>query len=109
MKKFFNSVFQAIPGILSSKPSIFIFLFLFFYLVILGMIGIVIPALEPSTDMQLVLGNYTNVTSALGAAISAGASTAAHSSIKDLHKKHDALSQSVGDLHKKIDELNKKK
>ena len=69
MKKFID----LIPRVLSSTPAIFIFLFLFIYLVIFGLIGIFAKNLAPSADMQLVLGHYTNVTSALGAAIAAGA------------------------------------
>lgn len=103
MKKFID----LIPRVLSSTPAIFIFLFLFVYLVIFGLIGIFAKNLAPSADMQLVLGNYTNVTSALGAAIAAGASTAVHSSVKKLHARHDELKKSLEDLHAKIDKLSK--
>jgi glycerol kinase len=61
--------------------------------------------IAPNANMQLVLGNYTNVTSALGAAIAAGASTATHASLKKLHNKHDDLKKSVDNLHIKIDKL----
>jgi uncharacterized coiled-coil DUF342 family protein len=56
--------------------------------------------------MQLVLGNYTNVTSALGAAISAGAATAAHKSVQKLHEKNDALTASITKLQNKHDEIH---
>ena len=101
MKKFL----EKIPVVLSSNISIFIFLFLFLYLFIIGIAGLFIPAVAPSSSMQLVLGNYTNVTSALGAAISAGAATAAHASVKRLHVKNDKLQDSVKELHEKNDAL----
>lgn len=92
-----------LPKILNSSISIFIFLFI--YLVIFGLIRMVWPALQPSADVQLVLGNYTNVTSALGAAIVAGASTASHRAAKQMRKRHDELQKSVDLLHEKIDRL----
>jgi len=105
MKKFL----AAIPQLLSSNVSIFIFLFLFIYLVVFGLIGLFVKAVAPSANAQLILGNYTNVTSALGAAIAAGASTAAHSSIKKLHATHDDLKKSLDELHAKVDKLSQKK
>lgn len=104
MKRFFDWI----PKVLSSPAAIFIFLFLFVYLVIFGIIGFFVKPLAPSNDMQLILGNYTNVTSALGAAIAAGASTAHVAQMKELHKKHDELTKSIQDLHAKVDKLNKK-
>ena len=105
IKKFLGKI----PELLSSNVSIFIFLFLFIYLVLFGVIGLFstwfAKSFAPSANMQLVLGNYTNVTSALGAAIAAGASTATHASLKKLHNKHDDLRQRVEDLHQKIDSL----
>ena len=105
----FNKFLQAIPRILASKVSIFIFLFLFVYLVIFGLIGLWVKWLAPSASAQLVLGNYTNVTSALGAAIAAGASTQHLIQVKKLKSNHDELVESVKDLHRKIDTLNSKK
>ena len=98
----------AIPRLLSSNVSIFIFVFLFIYLVIFGLIGIFVKGLAPSSYAQLFLGNYTNVTSALGAAIAAGASTAVHSSVKKLHSRHDDLKKSLDELHAKVDKLSRK-
>lgn len=97
-----------IPGVLSSRVSIFIYLFLFFYLVIFAIVCTVVPAMSgqaPSSDIQLVLGNYTNVLSALGASIAAGTGVAIHQKTKELHQKHDELSSSVQELHRKIDRL----
>lgn len=97
-----------IPGLLSSKVSIFIYLFLFFYLVVFGGLCLIIQPLNgwaPSSDVQLILGNYTNVLSALGASIAAGSGVAIHSKIKALHQGHQELRDRVDELHKKIDKL----
>ena len=110
MKKFIRNFLAKIPIILSSGPSIFIYLLLFFYLVIYALACILIPQLAsyaPSNDVQLIMGNYTNVLSALGASLAAGTGTLAHSSIHKLHKKHDMLHTSIEELHKKIDGIEK--
>jgi cell division protein FtsB len=104
MKKFL----EFIPRALSSTVSIFIFIFLFVYLILFGLIGLVATSIAPSAEAQLILGNYTNVTSALGAAIAAGASTAVHASVKKLHRRHDRLEASINELHGKIDKLTRK-
>lgn len=107
MKKL-NALLQKIPGLLSSKVSILIYVALFFYLVVYALLCNVIPAMQglaPSETTQLVMGNYTNVLSALGASIAAGAGVAAHSSIKAMHKKHDDLQRTIEALHEKIDRL----
>lgn len=97
-----------LPEIIASPVSIFIFIFLFVYLFIFGLIGLAIKPFAPSADAQLVFGNYTNVLSALGAALAAGAGARHTKSIKELHRKHDELQSSVTELHRKIDLLNKK-
>jgi methylthioribose-1-phosphate isomerase len=64
----------------------------------------VIPALnpfEPGDDAQLVLGNYTNVLSALGASIAAGSGVAIHNKVKNLNK-------STGEFHDYFDEKHRK-
>lgn len=94
-----------IPRMLSSTISIFIFIFLFVYLILFGLIGLFTTSIAPSSETQLILGNYTNVTSALGAAIAAGASTAVHASVKKLHTRHEKLQKSLDELHKKVDKL----
>ena len=99
---------QAIPGILASNVSIFIFIFLFIYLVIFGVIGIFVDWLAPTDNMQLILGNYTNVTSALGAAIAAGASTQHLTQVRKLHHKHEELKSLIEGLHTKVDKIDKK-
>jgi len=67
-----NALLGTVPGLLASKPAIIFLLVLLVYLFGFGVIGLFIPALEPSATLQLVLGNWTNVTSALGASIAAG-------------------------------------
>lgn len=94
-----------IPALLSSLPSIFIFVFLFVYLFIFGVIGLFVPSLEPSSSTQLVFGNYTNVLSALGAALAAGAGTVHAKRLKELHDKHEELQTSLQALHDKVDKL----
>lgn len=98
-----------IPELLSSTPSVFIFIFLFVYLFVFGVIGLFVPTLEPSSTSQLIFGNYTNVLSALGAALAAGAGAVHAKRLKELHASHKALTDSLDDLHKKIDRLNKSK
>jgi hypothetical protein len=70
-----DQILGRLPSILSSKPVILFGIFLFFYLFIfagiaslLGHSGLV------SANTQLILGNYTNVSSSVGAGIAAGAS-----------------------------------
>lgn len=107
MKKISN-LLGKLPAILSSNVSIFIYLFLFFYLVLYALVCGLIPALSgyaPSEGVQLIMGNYTNVLSALGASIAAGAGAAIHNSVKSLHAKHDSLRETIEQLHEKIDKL----
>ncbi|EOI01971.1 hypothetical protein UAY_01380 [Enterococcus moraviensis ATCC BAA-383] len=115
MKKV-NQFLTRIPALLSSKLSIFIYLFLFLYLVIFAVLTMWIPFLknvQPSADVQLILGNYTNVLSALGASLAAGSGTLIHHSLSTLHKKHDTmqdeLKKTIAELHEKIDRLEQNK
>lgn len=102
-----RTALSKIPAILSSMPSIFIFIFLFVYLFLFGLIGLFIHQVEPSANAQLIFGNYTNVLSALGAALAAGAGSRHTKKLSELHDKHDELQASVDELHKKIDKLSK--
>ncbi len=56
-----------VPRILSSKPHIFFLLGLGVYLVLLPLVGVAVSA-----KAELIGGNYTNVTSDIGACIAAG-------------------------------------
>lgn len=105
----FDALMQRLAKMLSSKVSIIIYLFLFVYLVVFALLAALVPALSgiaPSADTQLIMGNYTNVLSALGASIAAGAGVAAHRSVKRLHDRHDALQKSIAELHAKLDRLD---
>ncbi|MFV0481391.1 MAG: hypothetical protein ACK5LP_05350 [Campylobacteraceae bacterium] len=106
-----NKFLGYIPNILSSKVSIYIYLFLFFYLVLFPVACQLIPALKsymPKELVQLILGNYTNVVSALGASIAAGTGVKIHTTIKNHSQKNAELRKLVEDLHQKIDNLHKK-
>ena len=107
-----NEFLGKIPELISSKVSIFIYLFLFFYLVVFAIICLVVPALkilEPTSGIQLILGNYTNVLSALGASIAAGSGVAIHGKVKAIHENHKALQDTIDELHRKVDILIKEK
>lgn len=104
-----NDFLKKIPVWLSSKISIFIYLFLFVYLVLFALLCYLIPAFNtyaPSQDTQLILGNYTNVLSALGASIAAGSGVAIHKKIKTLHANHEKLQETIDSLHKKLDNIS---
>ncbi len=102
------NILQKIPAWLSSRISIFIFMALFFYLVIFALLCNFVPSMDsysPTSDSQLILGNYSNVLSGLGAALAAGSGVAIHSSVKRLHESHRKLQGHIDELHKKIDLL----
>ena len=64
-----------LPRLLSSLPVIVFGILLFFYLfVFAGIATLLGHASAVSTNTQLILGNYTNVSSSVGAGIAAGAS-----------------------------------
>jgi hypothetical protein len=71
----FARLLGRLPNLLSSRPVILFGIFLFFYLFIFAGIATLFghPA-AVSTNTQLILGNYTNVSSSVGAGIAAGAS-----------------------------------
>jgi hypothetical protein len=56
-----------VPRILSSKPHVLILLGLGVYLIVLPLVGVTV-----SSNAELIGGNYTNVTSDIGACIAAG-------------------------------------
>jgi hypothetical protein len=58
---------QWVPRILSSKPHVIILMGLGIYLIVLPIIGVTV-----SSNAELIGGNYTNVTSDIGACIAAG-------------------------------------
>ena len=106
--KYFKTLVTKIPSILASTASIAIYLFLFVYLVLYALISATVPDLQPyqpSSNVQLIMGNYTNVLSALGASIAAGTGAAVRSNVKKLHKRHDELQKNMTELHEKLDRL----
>jgi hypothetical protein len=89
----------AIPSASASKPHIWLLVFMWVVLVPTALIW---PHLIPLSVM-IALGNHTNIVSAVGASIAAGASTATHRQVKlhrarveELHTKLDALTPSTG-------------
>lgn len=104
---------QKIPKLLASKVSIFIYLFLFFYLVLFAFLTKLLPSLAglaPSDSAQLILGNYTNVLSALGASIAAGNGVAMRHNQEKIQQRHEDMHQEltgkIEELHQKIEALN---
>ncbi|WHU45124.1 hypothetical protein QNM97_13795 [Gordonia sp. L191] len=93
-----NRALSWIPRFLSSKTSIIIAIVMFCYLVVLGAIATLTghPTWVPD-NAQLILGNYTNVLSMLGAGIAAGAGHKAiegQRKVRELHAQtHDMLTQ----------------
>ena len=63
----FDRILQWVPRILSSKPHIVWLMALGLYLIVLPLVGIAVSA-----KAELIGGNYTNVTSDIGACIAAG-------------------------------------
>jgi len=63
----FNRILQWMPRLLSSKPHVVLLTLLGLYLVILPLFGVAVSA-----KSELIGGNYTNVTSDIGACIAAG-------------------------------------
>src|SRR5215472_4233861 len=63
----FDRILQWIPRLLSSKPHVVLLTLLGVYLVVLPLFGVVVSA-----KSELIGGNYTNVTSDIGACIAAG-------------------------------------
>jgi hypothetical protein len=64
---FFDRALQWIPRVLSSKPHVIFLTLLGGYLVVLPLFGVMVSA-----KSELIGGNYTNVTSDIGACIAAG-------------------------------------
>jgi len=62
-----DRVLQYVPRVLASKAHVFLLLVLGIYLVVLPLVGVVV-----SSKAELIGGNYTNVTSDVGACIAAG-------------------------------------
>jgi hypothetical protein len=62
-----DRILQWVPRLLSSKPHVVLLMFLGVYLIVLPLTGV-----KVSANAELIGGNYTNVTSDIGACIAAG-------------------------------------
>jgi hypothetical protein len=62
-----DQILQWVPRILSSKPHVLVLMGLGIYLIVLPLLGVTVTA-----RAELIGGNYTNVTSDIGACIAAG-------------------------------------
>jgi hypothetical protein len=62
-----DRILQWVPRILSSKPHVVVLMGLGIYLIVLPLVGVTVSA-----NAELIGGNYTNVTSDIGACIAAG-------------------------------------
>jgi hypothetical protein len=62
-----DRILRWVPRILASKPHVILLIVLGIYLIVLPLLGITVTA-----KAELIGGNYTNVTSDIGACIAAG-------------------------------------
>jgi hypothetical protein len=62
-----DQILHWVPRILSSKPHVIVLMGLGVYLIVLPLLGV-----RVSANAELIGGNYTNVTSDIGACIAAG-------------------------------------
>ncbi len=62
-----DRVLQWVPRVLASKPHVLLLMGLGVYLIVLPILGVTV-----SSSAELIGGNYTNVTSDIGACIAAG-------------------------------------
>jgi len=92
----FVRALNAVPRILASKAHVILLFALGVYLVVFPLVGLAVSA-----KSELIGGNYTNVTSDLGACIAAGGTV-------HLVKRHRASQRQMADLHAKIDALDRR-
>lgn len=86
-------VLNAVPRLLASKPHVLFLFGLGVFLVVLPLVGVAVSA-----KAELIGGNYTNVTSDLGACIAAGGTV-------HLVRRHRAHQRQLAELHAKLDLL----
>jgi len=87
-----------VPRVLASKPHIIFLALLGVYLVILPLVSVHVSAFA-----ELVGGNYTNVTSDLGACIAAGGTLHLIASHREHRREIDRLHELLTELHAKLD------
>lgn len=91
-----------LPGLLSSLPLIMFGVFLFFYLVVFAGLATLFGHPDAvSTNTQLILGNYTNVTSSVAASIAAGASVHAARQRRKTNRVLAEVHRLMRDLHER--------
>lgn len=88
-----------VPRVLASKPHIMFLAALGVYLVILPLVQV-----HVSSFAELVGGNYTNVTSDLGACIAAGGTLHIIRSHRQHRSEIEELRRLVGEIHAKLHE-----
>lgn len=93
-------VLGLVPRALSSKPHILFLTLLGIYLVVLPLVSVHVSAFA-----ELVGGNYTNVTSDLGACIAAGGTLHIIKSHREHRREIARLHDLVTELHDKLDSL----
>jgi hypothetical protein len=84
---------NAVPRLLASKTHVVLLFGLGIFLVVLPLVGVTVSA-----KAELIGGNYTNVTSDIGACIAAGGTV-------HLVRRHRAHQRELTDLHAKVDSL----
>ena len=84
---------NSVPRLLASKIHVLFLFGLGVFLVVLPLVGVTVSA-----KAELIGGNYTNVTSDLGACIAAGGTV-------HLVRRHRAHQRELADLHDKVDSL----
>jgi hypothetical protein len=89
-----------LPGLLSSKPVIIFGIILFFYLfVFAGIESLLGHPTAVTANTQLILGNYTNVSSSVGAGIAAGAGLTLIKRQRHAHRVAMAAHRAAHDAH----------
>lgn len=110
----FARLLGRLPNVLSSRPVILFGIFLFFYLFVFAGIATLLGHPNAvSTNVQLILGNYTNVSSSVGAGIAAGASLTlvkrqrhAHRLAQAAHEAAMEARQFAQETHKLLHQLH---
>lgn len=67
-----------------------------------------IEGLKPTDATQLVLGNYTNVLSALGASIAVGTGVVVHTKVAQIQKNHETLKKPHDEMKDLLEKLHSK-
>ena len=83
------------PRALSSHAHVIFLMLLGVYLIVLPLAGVSVPA-----KYELIGGNYTNVTSDIGACIAAGGTVALVAHSRRQHKLHAATHEIIADLYR---------